>query len=172
MQKMLLMMTVCLLGTVGVAAAEVVSRVNWVPTGAYNLGDVWTFSCPAGGSFDLTVDTFVDGSIDPLFQVKDSTGLQVVVRDDVVPCLPASCFQCPQVLASPCLLGGTYSILVSAGPCGTASGGSYELSLEVKDAASVALTAKKAKLGGGPRSKVPAWHSATTNPAIDDGKLE
>ncbi len=160
-----------LLATAGVATAEIATRSNWIPTSS-GMGDLWTFSCPAGGNFDLAIDTVAGGTdIDLSFSIIDEDGAFVNGADDDFVCAPASCFGCPRVLASPCALGGTYSIQVRAAGCTTAAGGGYELSLEVRDAAAVAVSAKKAKLGGGPKSKVPAWHSVTTTPAVDDALL-
>jgi hypothetical protein len=155
------------------ASAEIAIRENWVPA-SQSLGDVWTFSCPAGGSVDVTVQNKDDGAgsdIDLLMAVVDPDGTPVGGGDDEVPCLNPGCFACPQDLAVPCTAGGVYSIVIRGfNNCGvTGIGGGYSLAVEVKDSAAVAVTAKKAKLGGGPKSKVPAWHSATSAPAVDDG---
>ncbi len=169
--KLLMIVAALLLSTAGTATAEVATRSNWIPTSS-GLGDLWTFSCPAGGTFNLTIDTVSDSaSVDLLFTVLDSAGAFVTADDDSVACVPASCFGCPQVLASPCVAGGTYSIQVRGTACSNAAGGGYELSLEVFDSAAVALSAKKTKLGGGPKSKVPAWHTPTSAPAVDDALL-
>jgi hypothetical protein len=71
-----------------------------------------------------------------------------------------------------CLTFRTFSIQVyEYSHCVGSAGGGYVLSLEVSDSTNTPLTAKKTKLGGGPKSKVPAWHSVTSKPAIDDGVL-
>lgn len=159
------------------ASAEVVTRAEWIP-GTFGRGDVWSFVCPAGGTFDLTVQNAADGSgsnIDFFATVKDSTGAVVQFDDDGAVCssMP-SCAGCPQMVAVPCTAGGTYyAQIFPIGICSVTAGlgGSYTLTLEVKDSAAVSLDAKKVKLGGGPKAKVPSWHSPYSNPLIDDAPI-
>lgn len=166
-----------ILATTPVAAfAETAVRRDWVPE-TVGMGDMWTFKCPAGGTFDLLVqnrqDDYGVSYLDPAFTVKDATGANVSFVDDAVPCnFTPPCGACPQALDVSCGSGGTFSIQVyEYGHCGTSAGGGYDLSLEVSDSTGTPLPASKIKLGGGPKSKVPAWHSAASKPAVDDANL-
>lgn len=159
------------------AMAEVATRTGWIP-GSTNVGDVWTFSCPAGGNFDLTIQNGNDGTggsiIDLALIIVNPVGAIIASADDTIACTNPGCNLCPRVLNQACSVSGTYSIKVySVVTCNgeIGAGGSYQLSLEVSDSTDTPVTAKKAKLGGGPKSKVPAWHTAHSAPAIDDGNL-
>lgn len=161
------------------ASAEIVTRFNWIP-GTSGMGDVWTFSCPAGGTFDVIVQNRNDGymstggALDLMFSVVDAGGMGVGGGDDEIPCLSSpSCAACPQALNLSCGSGGTFGIKVSHfGRCGGAgTGAGYGLAVEVRDANSNSLPAKKVKLGGGPKIKVPSWQSPSSLPVINDGQL-
>lgn len=159
------------------ASAESVLRTNWIPAST-GMGDLWTFQCPAGGTVAIQVqnrpDAYMGGGspLDFYFQMIDPDGNVVGAGDDEVACLvQPSCFGCPRQAALPCTAAGTYSIWVSSyNNCSSGnSAAGYQLAVEVRDANANALAAAKVRLGGGPRSKVPKWHSSSSEPAINDG---
>ncbi len=167
-------------------------RSNWVPNvGERNfgvdeqpLGDMWTFICPAGGTFKLSVDTKDDtdvgrADIDPLVVVLDGKGNPVAFGDDDFDCTyePVCGYSCPSVTAH-CGRGIMHSIVVR--DFGVASqtgvycqeGGGYELDLKVKDSRGHHVPKTDIKLGGGPLRIVPQWAlrdgKAPVGPALDD----
>src|SRR5262245_11655385 len=91
---------------IGSVQAAPVTRKEWLP-GSFQ-GDLWTFTCPAGGHFTATVDT-LGTTLDPFFNVSNGTGGFVAFGDDDVPCsFPPACgFSCPQVVNVPCGSGST-----------------------------------------------------------------
>jgi hypothetical protein len=172
----------------GQSHAEEIIRDNWVPNTGTQLGDVWTFKCPAGGHVDVTVQTVADNrelglsTIDPFFSLFDGGGHQIAGADDDIECTePQACgFTCPQALHVPCGKG-THSIVIAhsgaqrgdnADKCQI--GGGYELSVEVFDASGASQPSSKVKLGGGAHFKVPAGvlpSGITSGPAMDDGQI-
>src|SRR5262245_40852303 len=92
----------------GQVQAAPVTRTQWVPSGP---GDLWTFLCPAGGSYAASVDTFSTG-LDPRLDVRRADGALVGGGDDDVACSGSACgFQCPTV-SGPCAAGGIFSLIV------------------------------------------------------------
>jgi hypothetical protein len=173
----------------GTGYAEEIFRDNWVPnTHSENLGDVWTFKCPAGGHVNVTVQTAEDNvaldlsTIDPVLEILDGTAAVLAFFDDDIECrTPQACgFSCPQARDVPCGKG-THSIVIahSGDSRGDNSdkcqiGGGYTLSVEVFDANGISQPASKVKLGGGPQPKVPnavRGPGAPSGPAVDDGPI-
>lgn len=187
-----------LVGAVGDASAEPISRSNWVPNvgqlnleGEQPLGDLWTFRCPRGGTVNVSVDTKDDtdngqSDIDPVLLVVDGRGNLLAFGDDDVQCTypPVCGFSCPSVTAVACDDGGghsrseKHSIIVrdfgAADATGTPcqEGGGYNLVVEVFSARGHQLSERRIELGGGPRREVPkyalALGKAPTGPALDD----
>jgi len=111
------------------AQADPIFRDDAVPAGS-NIGDMWSFKCPSGGSFDLFVDTS-SGLMDPEFGVFDKDGNTLANADDTVPCTNACANACPQAIAIPCAPGGLHYIVVQNWSIGspTCPGGGYQVFL-------------------------------------------
>ena len=88
-------------------AADEVRRSNWVPNVGQRpndqlpLGDMWTFRCPPGGSFSVSVDTRDDtdrgeATIDPLLEVVDGNGNDIAFADDTFACTLAPLANAPR----------------------------------------------------------------------------
>ena len=166
---------VALFAFVTVAHADPIFRDDAVPAGL-GIGDMWSFKCPSGGSFNLFVDTS-SGLMDPLFQVFDKDGNSLVYADDSTPCSNACANSCPQALAIPCASGNLAYIVVRNFGTGspTCPGGAYQMTLEVFDKNFNSLDAKKVRLGGGARQKVPAFADPNKllqqAPLVNDGEV-
>jgi hypothetical protein len=182
------------ISTLGYASGETdtVKRSNWVPNVGERdfradeqpLGDMWTFVCPAGGAFKLSIDTKDDtdvgrADIDPLVVVLDGHGNVVGFGDDEFDCKyrPVCGYSCPAV-ETKCGNGAMHSIVVR--DFGTANqedtlcqeGGGYELDLRVDDALGQRVREVDIKLGGGALRTIPMWAlkegKAPVGPALDD----
>ena len=171
---------------------KTIERGNWVPNvGELDfeakeqpLGDMWTFVCPPGGTFKLSIDTKDDtdinkADIDPVAVVLDGRGNEIGYGDDEIHCKyePVCGYGCPSVEAT-CGKGEVHSILVRDYGTATTSGdycqegGGYKLGLEVRDVTGRRVPAHYIKLGGGARRNVPGWALkqgiAPVGPALDD----
>jgi hypothetical protein len=180
---------VSVFATPSFSLADVVARQNWIPSGSYafaaqeQLGDMWTFSCPAGGSVTASVDTLDDNdnatsNLDPAFWIYDGDGTIVQNQaDDEITCAvaPECGFDCPSVTDLPCGAKNPHSISIVSAAFTCVGGGAYRLSIEVKDANGVSLLAKKVKLGGGDKKKLPGFLDPNkefkNGPALDDEKV-
>lgn len=175
-----------LLASASANAADVL-RTGWVPNvgqrgeGELPLGDLWTFKCPRGGSFSLTIETkddFDDGTsaLDPLVEVVSGDGSFVAFGDDELVCQyePICGFGCPELIDVPCGQGTRHSLVVrDFGDSGCRSGGGYDLTLSVRRADGRALSERSTDLGGAPGRRVPNWITAdypigTEGPLLDD----
>jgi hypothetical protein len=160
-------------GTVNAQAV----RNNWLQVGfslpGRILGDLWTFNCPAGGSFEVLVDTMEGGAIDPAVSIFDGRGNRITGADDDVACTNNPCTgSCPFAQGS-CGTGSVHSIAVFNPVIGgTCTGGGYRLVVNVFDQRGQQLTESAIRLGGGPARRVPAWAvaegAAPAGPALDD----
>jgi hypothetical protein len=178
------------------AAAEPISRSNWVPNvgqldveGEQPLGDLWTFKCPEGGTVNVSVDTKDDtdsaeSDIDPVLFVVDGAGNLLAFLDDDVDCTypPVCGFLCPSVTGLSCGSQGSddgrHSLIVrdfgasdgTGTPC--QEGGGYSLVVEVFGADGNQLSERRVDVGGGPKRDVPKYAlelgKAPTGPALDD----
>jgi hypothetical protein len=166
---------VLVLGSIGAASA--VQRSGWIPTAEFNArayGDLWTFACPAGGSFTLTVDNVLEApgaQIDLVAEVRDGEGTFLISGDDNVACTHPACagFSCPRILDEPCGETNPHSVFVFSGvDCEV--GGGYLLNVTVKDKNGNALPDSKVKLGGGASRKLPKSvdKALKSGPALDD----
>ena len=186
MRRMVIAAAAVLALTTSTPRAEALTRYNWVPDVTTTLiGDMWTFVCPTGGSFNIYVDTAngspTNSNLDLAFTVLDGNGVYVTSADDAFACFyPSACgYQCPSTSGYlPCGPGKTHSLLIydtGAGGGSCVGGGAYFLSIDVKDANSISLPERAVKLGGGPKRKLPAWANPnggnTYGPAFDDEGL-
>jgi hypothetical protein len=161
------------------ATSHAVTRYQFIPGSNGNMGDLWTFYCPAGGTVDVTVDTITgNNNLDPALQVLSGDGTSLAFADDTFICsvAPSCGFSCPRVLALACGAGTTHSIkVIGSSVTSCVAGGYYSLTVVVRDAAAVALDPAKTKLGGGPKRKVPAWldtdKTRASGPVLDDEAL-
>jgi hypothetical protein len=198
MRKRTVGVVLMVLGTLvafgAVADAQTAVRSGWVPNvgvlgpGEYPLGDLWTFTCPAGGSGTVWVqskDDFDTGTsgVDLVAYVVKNDGTLLGYADDNLPCTyPTVCgYACPLVSFSGCD-GQKVSVVVK--DFGTAEltgthcdkGGGYVLSLDVFKSNGVQLTPAAIALGGGPSRFVPGWAKSAlgipagseNGPALDD----
>lgn len=178
------------------ARSEEITRIETLPapgkedlTGSLvelTYSDFWVFTCPAGGSAVISVDTLPDialevstSSLDPyLFVYFDQFGIggAVASGDEDFPCsatptctCTAGPCECPSVDFD-CIQGGEYTILVSTFNCGGVVG-NYELSVEVFDSPGgmgTSLSAEQVGLGGQTPIRVFQWGKIPGGPAFDD----
>ena len=156
------------------AQADPVTRVESVSNGL-SQGDMWSFKCPNGGTFDLTVDT-AGNLMDPEFGVFDGDGNQIANSDDAVACSNSCAASCPQVLGVACGRGTHYIVVQNFGSGSTTCpGGGYSMTLEGFDKNGDSVDAKKLKLGGGAKQKVPKFLDPDKlqkeGPLVDDGQV-
>lgn len=176
------------------ADAQEAVRSGWVPNvgvlgpGEYPLGDLWTFTCPAGGSGSVFVDTKDDldtgeSCVDLTAYVVSNAGTLLGFGDDNAPCTyaPVCGYSCPSFSFSGCD-GQKVSVVVrdfgTATTTGTNcnKGGGYVLHLSVFKSNGVQLTPAAIALGGGPSRFVPPWAKTAlgippgseNGPALDD----
>jgi hypothetical protein len=148
---------------------------NAVPAGA-TVGDMWSFNCPKGGHFTLTIDTATH-TLDPEFRVFDKDGNTIADADDSTACTNSCANSCPQVVNVACADTGTHYIVVQNYGTGDATcpGGSYNMLLSVSDANGDPVLANKVKLGGGATIKNPAFADPNKErrkgPIVDDGQV-
>lgn len=177
------------------AVSEEVRRTGWVPNvgaledGEPPLGDLWTFRCPPGGSFRMSVDTKDDddqggAGIDPVLGVISGNGQLVASADDEQACTydPLCGFGCPAVEAGLCGPGANHSIIIQDRGDATSTdeacrgGGGYDLVLEVFNVNGVPLPQGRVRLGGGAAAQSqPRWLREAgftlRGPRLDDTAL-
>jgi len=176
-----------------VYAQPFITRYGWVPNVGYLFGgelprgDMWTFRCPSGGTFEVLIDTaedsdLFDSYLDPIVYVYDGAGNLIVSSDDDFACLytPTCGFMCPAVYDAPCGAGLVHSIVVrdygyavapGEKPC--INGGGYFLRLAVWDHNGNAVPEHRVSLGGGRSRNMPRWvggheRVAPVGPLLDD----
>jgi hypothetical protein len=166
---------VLVLGSIGSASA--VLRTGWIPSAEYvarAYGDLWTFACPAGGTFTVTVDNVLEvpgSNLDLVANVYDADGTFLDGGDDEIACSHPACagFQCPAIVDAPCGETSPHSVFIFSG-LDCAVGGGYVLNVTVKDKNGNSLPDSKVKLGGGANRKLPPSVNKAfkPGPALDD----
>ncbi|MCH7666910.1 MAG: hypothetical protein IH936_13410 [Acidobacteria bacterium] len=147
-------MTVALLGLVPLTPtfAQPVLLSGWVPNngnvavGESFVGDLYTFECPPGGDFDVSVDTRDDGdnstsNVDLKLEIRDRAGLLLDSFDDVIACTypPVCGFSCPRALVFLCSNGPMSLVIRDVGAVAAmgspkcSGGGGYNLRLSLFD---------------------------------------
>jgi hypothetical protein len=154
--------------------ADEIHRSNWLPNVGEReglpLGDMWTFRCPPGGRFSVSVDGRDDTDtgeslVDPLLEVVDGNGNNLAFADDEIECTyrPVCGFSCPALNRVRCGDGDRHSIIVR--DYGTASvsgdfcagGGGYDLLLTVYGPTGHEWSEESTELGGGSFRQLPRW---------------
>jgi hypothetical protein len=162
-----LSMILLLLAEVSVWAQPSARRRDWIPSGEYVpiLGDLWTFRCPPGSTFQVSADTMADNGIDSsnldlYLEITDATGTLVASADETNACehTPVCGFLCPATETISCGKGGLHTIAVVSMPSPVCKGGGgYKLELTVTRRNGKVVTDVQTGLGGGPRRRVPKW---------------
>ena len=171
-------------------AADEVRRSNWVPNVGQRpndqlpLGDMWTFRCPPGGSFSVSVDTRDDtdrgeATIDPLLEVVDGNGNDIAFADDTFACAfaPLCGFSCPALDEVACGEGDRHSLIIrdfGAAGDGCEGGGGYDVFLTVFGPDGREFSEISTEFGGGAFRQLPRWVTlrlpavGSIGPILDD----
>lgn len=145
---------------------------------------MWTFRCPPGGGFSVSVDTRDDtdrgeATIDPLLEVVDGNGNDIDFADDTFACTfqPLCGFACPALDQVPCGEGDRHSLIIrdlGAAGEGCEGGGGYDVFLTVFGPDGGEFSEVSTEFGGGGFRQLPRWVTlrlpavGSIGPILDD----